>query len=174
MSLVTKAFYNITLFAPKDYSDEQKAGARLMQTRLNANFQSIFDKMVEHDEAIDGLPAVILAQVADPSDYVTEDGISGAWRYRKWSNGVIEAWTTTSSLSRNITTASGTLYSLEEAVTLPTSLFTNIDCVNVTAACASPIFASVKTITTSTLTALLCATASALYSLTLSVRIVGR
>ena len=174
MSLVTKAFYNITLFAPKDYSDEQKAGAAVMQARLNANFQSIFEKMVEHDEQIVGLPAVILAQIPVQSDFVTEDGISGSWRYRKWDNGTIEAWFTTAAISKNITTASGALYSAEEEIALPSGLFANIDCANVTAICTSPIFASVKSVTTSTLTALLCATASTLYSLTLCVHIVGR
>lgn len=60
--------------------------------------------------------------------YVTSQGISGKWRYRKWANGNLEAWTS-QSITTDVTTAWGNVYvspSLSE-MNLPFPVtFTNV------------------------------------------------
>lgn len=44
-----------------------------------------------------------------PASYVTQEGTSGAWRYRIWSDGKKECWLSTS-IQTEITFASGSLF----------------------------------------------------------------
>lgn len=44
-----------------------------------------------------------------PASYVTQEGTSGAWRYRIWSDGKKECWLSTS-IQTEITSASGSLF----------------------------------------------------------------
>lgn len=60
-------------------------------------------------------------------DYVTEEGTSGNWQYRKWNSGIVEAWySTTGSLTIN--SAIGSLYqtSSNASITLPSGLFNSV------------------------------------------------
>lgn len=69
------------------------------------------------------------------SDYVVEEGKSGIWTYRKWSNGIAECWGMVSlgdiNLASSMTTGvySSSSYS-NRSQALPSGLFTKIEYVN--------------------------------------------
>lgn len=56
-------------------------------------------------------------------DYITEQGHSGTWRYRKWNSGIIEAWGMTSWSSVSVSRQNSMLYKSEQTVTIPTGIF---------------------------------------------------
>ena len=61
------------------------------------------------------------------ADWVTEQGTNGAWKYRKWYSGKVEAWYHWSLGDVDITTASpsyGGYRSLEITTTIPSGIFT--------------------------------------------------
>ena len=61
------------------------------------------------------------------ADYVTEQGTSGIWTYRKWKSGIKECWANTTTGSAYTMEANGALFTstphFEQA--LPSGLFTN-------------------------------------------------
>ena len=70
-------------------------------------------------------------------DYVTEQGTSGIWNYRKWANGTAECWGIWSdSLTHYATVATG-LYGYYISLSFPNGLFTNVPTVVYTAGVGS-------------------------------------
>ena len=62
------------------------------------------------------------------ADWVTEQGTSGSWKYRKWYSGKVEAWTRWNVGTVAITTASptyGGYRSNEQTLTIPSGIFTD-------------------------------------------------
>lgn len=77
--------------------------------------------------------AAVLAITKAMAPYVTEQGTSGAWAYRKWSNGTVEAWYSEAiNQSYAFTTHSGSNYYYTnndwtaKIITVPTGVFSNI------------------------------------------------
>lgn len=60
------------------------------------------------------------------ADFVTSQGISGIWTYRKWASGIAECWGMTAAKSYAITQQSGYGYWVAEGYSLPSGLFTSI------------------------------------------------
>lgn len=63
------------------------------------------------------------------ADWVTEQGTSGSWSYRKWNSGKIEAWTRWNVGTVAITTATATFggyRSGEQTLTIPSGIFTSV------------------------------------------------
>lgn len=56
------------------------------------------------------------------ADYVTEQGTSGSWRYRKWNSGKIEAWFEGTFSCAASTTARGALYYSTWTLSIPTAI----------------------------------------------------
>lgn len=55
-------------------------------------------------------------------DFVTDEGTSGSWRYRKWNSGKIEAWFEGSFNCAASTTARGALYYSNWSLTIPSAI----------------------------------------------------
>lgn len=62
------------------------------------------------------------ADVAD-EDYVTEEGTSSSWSYRKWHSGKVEAWTTKDFASTSWTTWASPVRYMDKTLTFPSGLF---------------------------------------------------
>lgn len=58
-------------------------------------------------------------------DYVTEGGVSGNWRYRKWNSGKVEAWGTYKFSAKQGTSWAAGLYYTDETVSIPLGIFTD-------------------------------------------------
>lgn len=73
----------------------------------------------------------------DYADYITEQGESGIWTYRKWASGIAECWGSVSG-SYSITTAYGDGY-ISDAVfeSFPTGLFSKAPIANVSFNCGN-------------------------------------
>ena len=56
------------------------------------------------------------------NDYVTEQGTSGSWNYRKWSSGKVEAWYT-GSMSFGATTKATNVYYADGTLAIPSGIF---------------------------------------------------
>lgn len=56
------------------------------------------------------------------ADYVTEQGTSGSWRYRKWHSGKIEAWFEGTFSCAASTTSRGALYYSTWSLTIPSAI----------------------------------------------------
>lgn len=65
---------------------------------------------------------------ADRDDYVTEQGTSGIWTYRKWNSGISECWGTKTVTGINVSSTWGSVYfgqaSATSGMTYPSGLFT--------------------------------------------------
>ena len=64
----------------------------------------------------------------DPDDYVSDQGVSGNWIYRKWNSGKYEAWYTSGATTVSPTTSSGNGWyrnPSEYTINLPTGLGIN-------------------------------------------------
>lgn len=57
------------------------------------------------------------------TDYVTEEGSSGAWRYRKWSSGKVEAWAALTLTSKTPTAWASPVRYIDDTVTIPSEIF---------------------------------------------------
>lgn len=55
-------------------------------------------------------------------DFVTDEGTSGSWRYRKWNSGKIEAWFEGTFSCAASTTARGALYYSNWSLTIPSAI----------------------------------------------------
>ena len=55
-------------------------------------------------------------------DFVTDEGTSGSWRYRKWNSGKIEAWFEGTFSCAASTTARGALYYSSWSLTIPSAI----------------------------------------------------
>lgn len=64
---------------------------------------------VSDDTLIDGM-VDLLASIAQPADYVVEQGYENYWRYRKWNSGVLEQWYVGYKSSISCSTAWGNVY----------------------------------------------------------------
>lgn len=84
-------------------------------------------------------------------DYVTEQGTSGVWRYRKWKSGIKECWAAPSTGSSYTMEANGALYTssyIEQS--LPSGLFSEIPTVQVSIRTGGGMWAKVTGSTTNT------------------------
>lgn len=88
---------------------------------LNHNHDSLYYQKTEVDTLLDGkLDGKTVA------DYVTEQGTTNSWKWRKWKSGRKECWRT-GTISGSITNnAGGFYYSTTHAIVMPFS-FTNIE-----------------------------------------------
>ena len=57
------------------------------------------------------------------SNHVVEEGTSGIWTYRKWSDGTAECWGKTAAKTYSCTNQSGNGYYTSESQTFPSGLF---------------------------------------------------
>lgn len=62
------------------------------------------------------------ANVAD-ADYVTEIGTSGAWKYRKWNSGKVEAWAYISFTSTTPAVWASPIRYIDKTFTIPSGIF---------------------------------------------------
>ena len=62
------------------------------------------------------------ANVAD-ADYVTEEGTSGVWKYRKWNSGKIEAWGTIDFASASWSTWASPVKYMDKTYSIPSGIF---------------------------------------------------
>ena len=62
------------------------------------------------------------ANVAD-ADYVTEEGTSGVWKYRKWNSGKIEAWGTLDFTSASWSTWASPVKYMDKTYSIPSGIF---------------------------------------------------
>ena len=69
--------------------------------------QDLLDSITEDD--VTGWSAAATKAEAT-KDYITEQGVSGKWTYRKWASGAAECWSTFSTDVLYINTAWGSLY----------------------------------------------------------------
>lgn len=158
----------------KATDDAARQSEQMNQLRLNQNFKELANAVLSTDETLAAMPEKILQQVTKPKVYVIEVSTDGIWSWRKWSDGLIEAWVTTLDLVRNCTAAAGSLYSAEAEIDLPTRLFATVD-----AACLSPIStsilsASIKSVSASALTVYLLSPVSANVSVRFGIYLLGK
>ena len=67
-----------------------------------------------------------------PKDYVVEQGTSGIWTYRKWSNGLAECWGRSSLGTKAITTRYGNgYYASANTINFPSNFFNNVPTVTI-------------------------------------------
>lgn len=159
---VMKALHRIEFPQLKDLTAIQKSFNAANQRLLNTNFQMIQDDSIEKSEFIDSI-----------LDYVTDKGLSGTWFFREWANGTLEAWGQTASDTAAITTAAGSLYKAEYAITLP-EIFAHVDCLTVNAVSTTPLMSNIKSYDTTTVTMHLLSATSTTATLTFFVHIIGR
>lgn len=89
-------------------------------TPFNADaFNGIADQMIL--AAVNQARSEILGVL---DDYVTEEGTSGSWTYRKWNSGKIEAWGSYSFAAKQGTSWTAGLYYSDETVSIPSGIFT--------------------------------------------------
>lgn len=62
------------------------------------------------------------ADIAD-ADYVTEEGTSSSWTYRKWYSGKVEAWRAMSFSSASSSVWASPIRYMDKTFTIPTSIF---------------------------------------------------
>lgn len=68
--------------------------------------------------------ALKVGSVVGINDYVTEQGTSGGWTYRKWNSGVAECWAHFALVNVNMTNAWGSMYeSPANQLNFPSGLF---------------------------------------------------
>ena len=58
---------------------------------------------------------------------IVEQGTSGIWKYRKWSDGTAECWGMTANASHAMTSPSGNGYWVAENHSLPSGVFTSVN-----------------------------------------------
>lgn len=82
-------------------------------------------------------------------DYVTEQGTSDIWTYRKWNSGIVECWGVTATASYACTSAYGSLYYAPlSSYNFPNGLFSTRPEVNLTAHNANGCYVGINNITT--------------------------
>lgn len=108
-------------------NDEERQFDAAQQFRLNRNFKTIQDAIIEAEEAIAALPEKILADVPIPSDYIVARGESSSWQYEKYASGKCVAWRETLAMTKNVNTAAGNLYYVTESISLPSGLFSAVE-----------------------------------------------
>ena len=131
--------------------------------RLNENFYAIAASTYEIENILDLTV-----------DYIAEQGISGSWYYVKLSSGIVMAWLITTVLSEVISSAAGSLYKSEQSYAIPEGLVASVEDVSISVQCATPVWATVKAISVSSLDIYFLATASATYDVMAYARIIGR
>ena len=62
------------------------------------------------------------ANIAD-ADYVTAQGTSGAWKYRKWNSGKVEAWAYISFTSTTPAVWASPIRYIDKTFTIPSGIF---------------------------------------------------
>lgn len=58
-----------------------------------------------------------------PSDYVTAEGTTSYWTYRKWHSGKVEAWRAISFSSASSSVWTSPIRYMDKTFTIPTSIF---------------------------------------------------
>jgi len=143
--------------------------------RLGQNFRNIFAAVVALQDVAEGLDTRIAAAIPAMAARVTEVDTDGVWNWRKWSDGLIEAWLTSVSATLNCTTASGAMYVAEHTITLPTGLYATIESVSVTPINSTNYIAcSVKSISATTLVIRVMCTANASVNVQFGVTVIGK
>lgn len=145
------------------------------QHRLNANFRCISNAILEHDDKLEKLPEEILARVNESAAFVKTVSSDGVWNWRVWSNGLVEAWITTLSASKNCTTAAGSLYTCDLSVSLPSDLLASVESVSVTPICSDQaVLPCLKSVSSSSITVVLLCTSSANVNVQLCIHLFGK
>lgn len=84
-------------------------------------------------DVVETFETIVGSKLGQRVDYITEQGTSGIWTYRKWASGIAECWGTKSqtlSGSSAVAPFSGYCYAFG-GITFPTSLFNATPTVNV-------------------------------------------
>ena len=91
---------------------------------------------------------------------IVEQGTSGMWTYRKWSDGTEECWGITPSASHAMTQPSGNGYWVAENYSLPSGVFININNVQANRSYGNGlVFISVYGVSTTNISCYVCCTA---------------
>ena len=84
---------------------------------------------------------------------VVEQGTSGIWTYRKWSNGTAECWGTTAYRSVSTSSAFGSVYyGSAQTVTYPSGLFSTSPSAIITILSGNGLWAGITSETTTAVT----------------------
>lgn len=113
------------------------------------------------------------------TDFVTEQGTSGIWRYRKWKSGTAECWALTSSTNYSITSGYGNgYYANLPAVSFPSGLFNAAPSLQATRANAGSaqglIFISCHSVTASGFGAFISSLSSGTFACQFAYHAIGR
>lgn len=93
-------------------------------TPFNADtFNGIANQIIA-DAVAEAVPDAVAETLAELGDYVTEEGTSGGWNYRKWNSGKIEAWGSYSFSAKQGSSWASGLYYTDETLPIPTGIFT--------------------------------------------------
>lgn len=86
------------------------------------------------------------------ADYITEQGTSSSWYYRKWNSGKVEAWTTYNAGSQTPSKWTDYMYYKDINVAIPSGIFsatpTNVQANNIGTDYQFSVFCAVPTSTT--------------------------
>ena len=77
---------------------------------------------------------------------IVEEGTTGNWYYRKWSNGTAECWRRYSASSATFS-AAGNIFYRNFTITLPSSLFVSVPCIIATPGMSNVGGASISSVT---------------------------
>ena len=110
------------------------------------------------------------------ADYVTSQGTSGIWRYRKWASGASECWGMKAATSYAITGSWGNGFYASTSVTYPSGLFTEAPTVSMCkgGAASGLQWLSISSNTATTLNIYVCDSRSGTYSFPISIQAKGR
>lgn len=169
-----KALNNIRLPQTAARSSPSGQSERMNQQRLNENFQMISEALYEVETRMAGLPKEILAQMLVPKSHVTSVGSAGAWTWRKWSDGTVEAWVKTPSAVTACDTADGALFYGELSVSLPSDLFTEVLSVGATPISAVGVLSTVTGLSESAMTVRLYTTVATSAAVELGLYLYGK
>lgn len=113
------------------------------------------------------------------ADYITEQGTSGIWRYRKWASGTAECWALTNSTNYSITSVYGNgYYANLPTVSFPSGLFNAAPSLQATRANAGSaqglIFISCHSVTASGFGAFISSLSSGTFACQFAYHAIGR
>lgn len=143
--------------------------------RLNQNFRNLFSAVVALEDFEEGIDKRINNAIPQMAARVVELGTDGIWSWRKWSDGLIEAWVTSVTAALSCTTASGSMFVASHTISLPTGLFSSVSSVSATPICSTNYIAScVKSITASTMSLAVMCSVSASVNVTFGISVIGK
>ena len=158
-----QALHNISFPKIEKQTETERHFNTVNNERLNTNFRAIADSINEIEGILDAV-----------ADTISDEGISGSWYYIQLADGVVMAWLISDVISEVISTALNALYKSEQSYAIPTGLFSSIEDVSLSVQCATPVWATIKAVSVTSLDIYFVTTASATYDVKTYARIIGR